>query len=277
MKSVAIAVCLAFSLLAAAIAACGPSKPTQAALSSSESWCPDGFEVGPQDTCFVVPDKHDKDTPVLVYLHGSYEAHGNPDEWAVVRSAVDRGYAVVIPRGRRGACAWKAELANHFCWPQEVEDPQSFKIVVGGWDRVLWQVDALLEGGPHKRYVLGYGNGGAFASFLATQGLFDAKAYAIVDAAPLAAAKYGKTPPLMLLTAQGDPDEAAKTKAMHETLAKAGVMHAFCTRPGAAGMTKDDLDAALKFFDKDAKGALKPTPDKAYACEPPTKRAEPEK
>jgi poly(3-hydroxybutyrate) depolymerase len=178
---------IAASLAAMALAACGPSKPEPAALSSSESWCPDGFEVGPSDTCFVIPDAHDASTPVLVYLHGSYAGHGSPEEWSLVRSAADRGFAVVMPRGKRGLCAWKAELADHFCWPQEVEDIETFRRIVKEWDRVLWQVDALLEPGAHKRYVLGFGNGGSFGSFLATKGLFSASAYAVVDGVPLAA------------------------------------------------------------------------------------------
>src|SRR5437879_10951873 len=104
------------------VSACGPSAAPKTALSSSESWCPDGFEVGPTDTCFAIPEKHDKDTAVLVYLHGPYSGHGSPEEWAMVRAAADRGFAVVIPRGKRGLCAWKAELKDHFCWPQEADD-----------------------------------------------------------------------------------------------------------------------------------------------------------
>ena len=162
-----------------------------ATLSASESWCPDGFEVGPQDTCFAVPETTTKDTPVLVYLHGMYAGHGSPEEWRLVRSAVSKGFAVVVPRGKRGLCAWKADLADNFCWPQEVEDPQAFKNVVAEWDRVLWQVDAILEGGSHKRYVLGFSNGANFAAYLAEHGLFPAQAYAIVGGGALEPAAQG--------------------------------------------------------------------------------------
>ena len=247
-------------------ASCSPAKPV-ATLSASDSWCPDGFEVGPQDTCFAVPETTTKDTPVLVYLHGMYAGHGSPEEWRLVRSTVNRGYAVVVPRGKRGLCAWKAELKDHFCWPQETEDPQAFKNVIAEWDRVLWQVDAILEGGSHKRYVLGFSNGGFFASYIAEHGLFPAQAYAIAGGGPLEAAhKPAKAVPIMLLSAQDDAVESAKTKELHEGLAKVGWAHAYCTRPGQHSLAAEDVEAALRFFKHEQDGSLRASAD-GYPCE----------
>jgi poly(3-hydroxybutyrate) depolymerase len=265
-RALAMLLAVPFALCLLAPASCSPSKPV-ATLSASESWCPDGFEVGPQDTCFAVPETTTKETPILVYLHGMYAGHGSPEEWRIVRSAVSKGFAVVVPRGKRGLCAWKAELSDHFCWPQEVEDPQAFKNVVAEWDRVLWQVDAILEGGSHKRYVLGFSNGGFFATYLAEHGLFPAQAYAIVGAGPLEPARKGPKPvPLMLISAQDDPDQGPKTRELHEGLAKAGWTHAYCTRPGPHPLAGEDMEAALRFFKREQDGNLKPTPD-GYACE----------
>ncbi len=249
------------------LGACGgPDKPP-ATLSASDSWCPDGFEVGPQDTCFVVPETTTKDTPVLVYLHGMYAGHGSPEEWRIVRSAASKGFAVVVPRGKRGLCAWKAELADHFCWPQEVEDPQAFKNVVAEWDRVLWQVDAILEAGTHKRYVLGFSNGGFFAAYLAEHGLFPAQAYAIIGGGALEPArKAAKTVPILLVSAQDDPEQSRKTRELHEGLAKVGWTHAYCTRPGPHPLAVEDVEAALRFFKREQEGSLKPTSE-GYACE----------
>ena len=254
------------ALLSLSPASCSPGKPV-ATLSASDSWCPDGFEVGPQDTCFAVPETTTKETPVLVYLHGMYAGHGSPEEWRLVRSAVSRGYAVVVPRGKRGLCAWKAELKDHFCWPQETEDPQAFKNVVAEWDRVLWQVDAILEGGSHKRYVLGFSNGGFFASYIAAHGLFPAQAYAIAGGGPLEPAqKPAKAVPIMLLAAQDDATESAKTKELHEGLAKVGWPHAYCTRPGPHPLSAADVEAALRFFKHEQDGSLKAAAD-GYPCE----------
>lgn len=254
---------------AAFVPACSPGKASTPTLSASDSWCPDGFEVGPQDTCFAVPETTTKETPILVYLHGMYVGHGSAEEWQLVHSAVDKGFAVVVPRGKRGLCAWKEELKDHFCWPQESEDPAAFKHVVAEWDRVLWQVDAILEHGSHKRYVLGYSNGGFFAEYLAAHNLFPAQAYSIVNGGSLpgASAKPAKAAPMMLLAADGDADQAPKMKELHEGLAKAGWLHAYCTRPGAHPLAAQDLDASLKFFKHDADGTLKASNAGYYACE----------
>ena len=245
---------------------CTPPKPV-ATLSASESWCPDGFEVGPNDTCFAVPETPAKDTPVLIYLHGMYTGHGSPEEWNLVKSATARGFAVVIPRGKRGLCAWKAELKDHFCWPQETDDPQAFKNVIAEWERVLWQVDAILEAGTHKRYVLGFSNGGFFAAYIAAHGLFPAHAYSIVNGGPLEPAqKSAKAVPVMLVAAQDDPAQAAKMKELHDGLAKAGQTHAFCTRPGPHPLAREDIEASVRFFKRDLEGSLKPI-STGYPCE----------
>jgi predicted esterase len=256
-------------------AACTPAKPV-ATLSASESWCPDGFEVGPQDTCFAVPETTTKDTPVIVYLHGMYAGHGSPEEWNLVRSVVSKGFAVVVPRGKRGLCAWKEELKDHFCWPQETEDPEAFKHVVADWDRVLWQVDSIMEGGPHKRYVLGYSNGGFFAAYLASHPVFPAAAYAIVNGGPLGpTTKPAKAPPVLLLASDGDPDQGPKMKELHASLTKSGWSHAFCTHPGAHPLASQDIDSAVRFFKHDADGTLKPNAAGYFACEGGTTAGDP--
>lgn len=252
---------------------CTPAKPPPT-LSSSDSWCPDGFESGPQDTCFAVPESPTKDTPVIIYLHGMYAGHGSAEEWSLVRSVTSKGFAVVVPRGKRGLCAWKAELKDHFCWPQETDDPEAFKHVVKDWERVLWQVDAILEAGNHKRYVLGFSNGGFFAAYMAEHGLFPAQAYAIVNGGPLEPAqKPGKTVPVMLVSAQDDPSQAPKMKELHDGLAKVAWPHAFCTRPGQHPIAAEDIDAATRFFKREGDGSLKASSGGTYACEGGTTNA----
>ena len=244
------------------------------ALTHTETWCPDGFEVGPQDTCFAMPETHDAGTPILLYLHGMYEGRGSPQEWAAVREASRRGFAVVIPRGKRGLCAWKAELRDHFCWPTEVDDPHAFKSIVAEWDRVLWQVDSLLDGGSgHRRYVLGFSNGGLFAEYLAARGLFQAQAFAIVNGGELVApAKVASPPPMLLLTSAEDAPQQTAMRSLRDDLAKVGWPHAWCPRPGGPALLTADVDTALGFFARDAAGALRAHAG-VYPCEaPPAKR-----
>ncbi|MBX3186813.1 MAG: hypothetical protein KF819_07350 [Labilithrix sp.] len=253
--------------IGALLTACPSAKPA-ATLTSSESWCPDHFEVGPSDTCFAVPETTTKATPILIYLHGPYAGHGSAEEWEIVHSAVAKGFAVVVPRGKRGLCAWTAEVKDHFCWPQEVEDPQAFKAAVADWDRVLWQVDAILESGSHnKRYILGYSQGGLFASYLASHALFPAQAYAIVNGGPLGPMKKPPSAaPLILLSAENDAAQAPKMTALHDDLNKASWPHAYCTHPGGHALSASDFDAALAFFKRDADGSLK-AKDNAYTCD----------
>ncbi len=254
---------------------CAPHKPP-ATLHASESWCPDGFEVGPRDTCFAVPADSTKDTPILIYLHGPHEGHGASEEWELVKSAKARGFAVVVPRGKRGLCALTAELKASFCWPHETDDPQPFKALVGEWERVLWQVDAILESGTHKRYVLGFSNGGFFAAYLAEHGLFAAEAYAIVGSGgpPGPALKRASPAPVLLLHAEGDLVESARVKELHDELGKVAWPHAFCTRPGSAVLAATDIEASLDFF-KRVRASL-PKPNAAtYPCEAGTSPAEP--
>lgn len=244
-----------------------PSGKPAAVLATSDSWCPDGFEGGPQDTCFAVPEMTTRETPVLVYLHGPYKDHGSSEEWALVRSAIDRGFAVMVPRGRRGLCAWTAELKDHFCWPQDPEDPAAFKQIVEQWEQALWQVDAIMEGPPHRKYVLGLSNGGSFASYLATHGVFAAKGWALVNAGPIGAVqKPPSAAPVLLVAAQGDTTHAAEVQKLHDGLGKASWAHGYCQRPGDTALASADIEAALAFFKHDADGTLKPSGN-TYPCD----------
>jgi predicted esterase len=249
---------------------------------ANEQWCPEGFESGANDSCFAIPEKAQKDTPILAYLHGMYQGHGSPEEWATVRSAVQKGYAVVLLRGKRGLCPWKAEFKDYYCWPQDPEDTDAMKGVIADWDKSLWQVDALMEQGTHKRYFLAFSNGGFFASYVATHAMFPAQAWAIVDAgsiAPTPAAPAGSapakgkapppppsTPPLLLVEAKDDTEQAPKTKELHEALTKSSWPHAYCLQPGGKTLTAADVDQALSFFKRDQVGALKPQ-GTSYSCE----------
>ncbi len=257
---------LALAVLGGCNGAAQESK-TPALSNAGETWCPERFESGPSDTCFAIPENPSKDTPVLVYLHGMYQGHGSPEEWAAVGVAIDRGFAVVIPRGKRGLCAWRAELKDHYCWPQDAEDTQTMKSVVKEWDRVLWQVDALLEGGTHKRYVLGSSNGAFFASYLAMHAIFPGQAYAVVNGGPLGAPGAKSTQaPVLLVAGDEASDASAKTKELHEVLSKASWAHGFCPRSGGAALTVGDVESAIRFFKQDASGSLK-AQNGAYPCD----------
>ncbi|MFO0736440.1 MAG: hypothetical protein U0270_11190 [Labilithrix sp.] len=285
----------AFIVLATALVACKSGGETTTAKTAedahslagaSEAWCPDGFESGANDSCFAIPEKSTKDTPILAYLHGMYQGHGSPEEWSTVRAAVQKGYAVVLLRGKRGLCPWKAEFKDYYCWPQDPEDTDAMKGVIADWDKALWQVDALMDQGSHKRYFLAFSNGGFFASYVATHAMFPAQAWAIVDGgsiAPTPAAPTSPAPakgkaspspspsppstsPILLVEAKDDAEQAPKTKELHEALTKSSWPHAYCPQPGGKTLTAADVDQALSFFKRDQAGALKPQ-GTSYSCE----------
>ena len=249
-----------FAVFGASVALVGCPKPPVEAV--PEHWCPEGFEPGHGDLCFALPVEHGPHTATVVYLHGMMQGHGSADEWAAARSAVAHGFAVVLPRGHRGLCAWKPELKDHFCWPQDPSDQAEMKSVVSDWDRTLWQVNELLEGGTHPRYVLAFSNGAFFAAHLARTGLFKADAYALVGGgAPFEEPASGDAhPPMLLLTAEKDDAQGPKVKELHEQLTREKWPNLRCTRPGEHPLTGEDVDAALRFFRHEPAGG-------SFTCE----------
>jgi len=250
MRRASVFALLAVPLLTACASSTSTPKTENTLAHAPESWCPEGFETGPSDTCFAIPKTPTKETGVIVFLHGPYAGRGAPPEATLLKTALTRGFAVIIPRGKRGHCAWKAETKDNFCWPEEPDDPVAMKHIVAEWDRVLWQVDALLEGGGHKRYVLGFANGGSFGAHLALHNLFPtAQAFAIVDGAALARVpKAPKSVPLLVLEAD------AKAKELSVALTQSGWSPSQCPRSSARELSADDLDTALRFFEEDVKG-----------------------
>lgn len=224
-----------------------PKPPVEAV---PEHWCPEGFEPGHGDVCFALPAEHGPTTGIVIYLHGMLEGHGSPEEWAAARSATVHGFAVVLPRGRRGLCDWKPELKNHFCWPQDAADTAEIKTVVGDWERTLWQVNELLEGGEHPRYVLAYSNGASFAVHLARSAVLKADGYALVagGGVPNEAPTAEGHPPVLLLSADKDSAQVQKAKELHEVLLREKWPNQSCMRAGEPALLGEDVDAALRFF-----------------------------
>jgi len=242
--------------LSVALVGC-PKPPVEAV---PEHWCPEGFEPGHGDVCFALPAEHGPTTAIVVYLHGMLEGHGSPEEWAAARSATVHGFAVVLPRGRRGLCDWKPELKDHFCWPQDSADTAEIKGVVADWDRTLWQVNELLEGGQHPRFVLAYSNGASFAVHLARNGALKADGYALVGggAPPAEPATAESHAPILVVSAEKDATQSQKAKELHELLTREKWPNQRCVRPGEPALLGEDVDAALRFFRHEpvASGAL---------------------
>lgn len=248
-------------VLGAALVGCGGGGVHAGKIQqpSSDSWCADGFEAGPNDSCFALPTQHGPDTPVVVFLHDRLSGEGRPEQWALVRGVVEQGFAVVVPRGRRGLCAWSAAEANDFCWPQDASDVEQHRAIVESWERVLWQVEALLEEGKHARFVLGHGQAASFASVIVAHGLVRADALGLVAGRAVSdTLAPGAAPtPAVLSYIDGDAEQARASQALTKLLDRAGWPYAACPRAGAPELSSADLDVSMRFFRRVARGELK--------------------
>ncbi len=239
---------------AAVLALAGCAKPPVEA--PVEHWCPEGFEVGHGDVCFALPAAHGPHTGIVVYLHARMAGRGDAAEWAAAHAAVARGYAVVLPRGRRALCALQAGREDEFCWPHG-GDPGESRALLADWDHTLWQVNELLEGDAHPRFVLASGEGATFAARLVQSGAFKARAFALVGGGDAPAdpgeptpspAPGAERPPVLLLAAP----ESEKVNQLDKRLSGAGLPHVRCARAGAAPLSTADVEVALRFFQRGA-------------------------
>ncbi|HVJ88613.1 MAG TPA: hypothetical protein VM580_02350, partial [Labilithrix sp.] len=101
---------------------------------------------------------------------------------------------------------------------------------------------------------------------LATHGLFTAQAYAVVNGGPMGVpAATRKGAPMLLVSGSSSQEQQQKATSLHDSLKVAGWAHAFCSRAGGTTLLPDDVEAALRFFQQDADGTLKPQ-NGAYSC-----------
>jgi len=261
--------------LGAAFAAvsCTPPPAKTTYVASQESWCPEGFEQGPDDACFALPEQRGDKTAVLIYMHHAYSGAGPSAEWDVVKKATEKGFAVVLVRGRRALCDLPGNPPNaEFCWPHDPDDTTTMKQMAAGWDKTIWQADALLEQGPHKHYVLGYGAGGNFAATMATQGFLEASGYAAIGAgASMNTPTAGRKALVILMSSDGDGDGAAQAKATGDALEKASWPLARCPHAQKT-FAKEDVDQVLKTFSRERNGELTSFMSqgaKGAPCDPP--------
>ncbi len=261
--------------------ACTPPPKAATYVASQESWCPEGFEQGPDDACFALPEQRGDKTAVLIYLHHAYTGAGPSGEWDVVKKATEKGFAVVLVRGRRALCDLPGNPPGaEFCWPHDPDDTITMKQMAGSWDKTIWQADALLEQGPHKHYVLGYGAGGNFVGTLATQGFLEASGYAVIGSgASMPTPASGRKPPLVILMASDSDEAGAQAKSTSDALEKATWPHARCPHAQKT-LAKEDLDVVLKTFSRERAGDLAgflASTTKNTPCDPPGGPATPPK
>jgi hypothetical protein len=104
--------------------------------------------------------------------------------------------------------------------------------------------------GKGPRFLVGFSNGGYFASLIAVRALIPVDAIAIAHAGAGGAVKAnGAKPPIVLLTA--DEDSAIESMmAFDAELTREGWPHAIASRDGGHEITDGDFATALAFFQR---------------------------
>jgi predicted esterase len=161
--------------------------------------------------------------------------------------ATARGYAVLALRGRLGMCT-SPELASWYCWPSNETNAGAGPAFVDGWATAL---EAAQErAGSRRRFLLGFSNGGYFASLIASRGLLDVDALVVAHGGPVEPVHpQRRTPPVLLLSADDDVAQDEMIR-LDEELAREHWAHDSYARAGGHGLTDDDIDAALHFFSR---------------------------
>lgn len=254
--AVAVVVVLAVFGIRYAISGRQPAAPADRASAPIVAWCAAGLEAIPGEGCFAAPRDARAPVPLVVYLHGRYARTAADEELdrqaRLAQRATARGYAVLALRGRLGLCGGKLE--DWYCWPSNEKTAPAAPEIAGAWEPALATAEA--RAGRGRRYLLGFSNGGYFATLLAARDLFRADAVAIAGAGSATTIHpAGPKPPIVLLFAE---DDAAleSMQGLASELRAVDWPFAAHVRDGGHQLTDGDIDAALTFFSRTQKERL---------------------
>lgn len=140
--------------------------------STKTDWCIDGIAALDDETCVVVPAKHDG--TLLIYLHGIVpkypESEHKTKVETIVKNAAERGGVVaMIPRGMAGMGPQGFE--SWYAWPTTGTDYARYaRGMVKSWIERRGKLERML-GVPFARtYLAGSSSGAYFTSALAIHG-----------------------------------------------------------------------------------------------------------
>lgn len=214
-------------------------------------WCAGGFEPIAGGGCYARPQETDEPRALLVYLHGRYAEETTRDEMnrqlRLGRQASRRGYAVLALRGMQGQCT-DPQLAAWWCWPSNERNAGDGPAFVARWAVAL--ADAERRASPTRHVLLGFSNGGYFASLIASRALVPFDAIAVAHGGPVAPMRpAGARPPMLLVDADDDPS-SPEVLHLASDLREAAWPYEMVIREGGHDLTDWDIDMALTFFDR---------------------------
>ena len=200
-----------------------------------------------------MPSGVGKDTPLVLYLHGMYppdapqQAHAQ--ERRLAAQAEGLGVAVLAPRGLPGLCDWSPEFSHWLCWPTAQRQLPRVQEILDRLAPQLRHTSARLGRSSMSPVVVGYSNGGFFATVIASHTRLPVSGYAILHGGGVEPMLFPeeRMAPVLLVAAEDDAAQAPRMKALHARLDEAGWPHEFGIRPGGHALSDEDLVRALTF------------------------------
>ncbi|WP_437312132.1 alpha/beta hydrolase [Sorangium sp. So ce388] len=191
-------------------------------------WCSAGWSGLDDHTCFHVPETAARGAPILLVLHGAMAPDSLPGGLQAIAAEAARalGVVAVFPRGRPGLCTWDPSVETHLCWPTRRETVDAAApALIEEWMRAEALLARILGGTFGRRYVMGFSNGGYFASYVALEGLVDVDGAGLVGAGRMVIEEHlfsQERPPIYIAVGE---QELASTVASAENLADVLTQH----------------------------------------------------
>lgn len=222
----------------------------------STEWCLDGLRGLDEGTCYLVPERFatTRSKTLLVYLSGIVpptprSAQKENVQRIVISASKRAGFAVLLPRGRRGI--GPATARDWWAWPTTAADYDRHALtMVAEWAAARARLEDAI-GGFDRVYLAGSSSGAYFLTALAFAGAVEMDGYAALSGGaagtgPARARTIAKRP-FYVGYAIGDPTNAGP-KALGTSLVAAGWPVRVAEHPGGHGAREAYLDEAFAFW-----------------------------
>ncbi|WP_437747551.1 dienelactone hydrolase family protein [Sorangium sp. So ce302] len=202
-------------------------------------WCSAGWTGLDDHTCFHVPETALRGAPILYVLHGAMAPDSLPvDLQATAAEAAEAlGAVAVFPRGRPGLCTWDPSVETYSCWPTRRETVDAAApALLDEWMRAEALMARILGGTFGGRYVMGFSNGGYFASYVALEGLVAVDGAALVGAGRMVIEEHlfsEERPPIFIAVGELElASTIASAENLADVLTQHGWEHELVVHPG---------------------------------------------
>ncbi|KYF63040.1 alpha/beta hydrolase [Sorangium cellulosum] len=202
-------------------------------------WCSAGWSGLDDHTCFHVPETAARGAPILYVLHGTMAPDALPVGLQAIAAEVAEalGVVAVFPRGRPGLCTWHPSVETSFCWPTRRETVDAAApALIEAWMRAEALLSRILGQTFGRRYVMGFSNGGYFASYLALEGLVEVHGAGLVGAGRMVIEEHlfsQERPPIYIAVGEQELSSTiASAENLADVLTQHGWEHELVVHPG---------------------------------------------